>query len=186
MGNPLQAHDLILTASCHRAESPVLRSQPEHSRGREHHIHCSLRANLQHRAADEPFRNWLSHWRCLLRRNGLQRLWRPDVRDGHLVLQQRAVCGGQHIRPMRRPLLLLIRSLVPLHAGLRLEPRTPSRLERLNKSSGSHTIGPLIGADHIPPSCLLKQLGQTSGQHSPQVGWMADVCSRVGARTNHP
>ena len=27
---------------------------------------------------------------------------------------------------------------------------------------------------HIAPSCLLKQLGQTSGQHSPQIGWMAD------------
>ena len=27
---------------------------------------------------------------------------------------------------------------------------------------------------HSPPSCLLKQLGLTSGSHSPQIGWMAD------------
>ena len=38
---------------------------------------------------------------------------------------------------------------------------------------------------HIPPSCLLKQLGQTEGQHSPQVGWMADV-SQPQSRSPHP
>ena len=27
---------------------------------------------------------------------------------------------------------------------------------------------------HVAPSCLLKQLGMTAGQHSPQIGWMAD------------
>ena len=27
---------------------------------------------------------------------------------------------------------------------------------------------------HVAPSCLLAQLGQTDGTHSPQVGWMAD------------
>ena len=27
---------------------------------------------------------------------------------------------------------------------------------------------------HVSPSCLLAQLGQTSGSHSPQIGWMAD------------
>jgi hypothetical protein len=27
---------------------------------------------------------------------------------------------------------------------------------------------------HVPPSCLLAQLGQTDGAHSPQIGWMAD------------
>ena len=39
---------------------------------------------------------------------------------------------------------------------------------------------------HIPPSCLLKQLGQTEGQHSPQVGWMADVISHNGCSNAHP
>lgn len=27
---------------------------------------------------------------------------------------------------------------------------------------------------HVPPSCLLKQLGIAAGRHSPQIGWMAD------------
>ena len=27
---------------------------------------------------------------------------------------------------------------------------------------------------HIPPSCLLKQLGQTGEAHSPQIGWVID------------
>ena len=27
---------------------------------------------------------------------------------------------------------------------------------------------------HVAPSCLLRQLNQTAGTHSPQVGWMAD------------
>ena len=27
---------------------------------------------------------------------------------------------------------------------------------------------------HIPPICLLRQLGQTAGAHSPQIGWAAD------------
>ena len=27
---------------------------------------------------------------------------------------------------------------------------------------------------HVAPSCLLKQLGMAAGQHSPQIGWMAD------------
>ena len=27
---------------------------------------------------------------------------------------------------------------------------------------------------HVPPSCLLAQLGMSDGAHSPQVGWMAD------------
>ena len=27
---------------------------------------------------------------------------------------------------------------------------------------------------HVAPSCLLAQLGQTAGTHSPQIGWMAD------------
>ena len=37
----------------------------------------------------------------------------------------------------------------------------------------SNTNGPSYHY-HSPPSCLLKQLGLTSGSHSPQIGWMAD------------
>ena len=35
---------------------------------------------------------------------------------------------------------------------------------------------------HVPPSCLLKQLGQTSTDHSPQVGWAADGFPVYGPR----
>jgi hypothetical protein len=36
---------------------------------------------------------------------------------------------------------------------------------------------------HIPPSCLLHQLGQTSQGHSPQVGWAPDGFPVYGPRT---
>ena len=35
---------------------------------------------------------------------------------------------------------------------------------------------------HVPPSCLLKQLGQTTSSHSPQIGWMADGFPLYGPR----
>jgi hypothetical protein len=35
---------------------------------------------------------------------------------------------------------------------------------------------------HVPPSCLLQQLGQTSSAHSPQIGWMADGFPLYGPR----
>ena len=42
---------------------------------------------------------------------------------------------------------------------------------------GGHSSGSSAGFQyhyHIPPTCLLAQLGQYIGQHSPQVGWMYD------------
>ena len=36
---------------------------------------------------------------------------------------------------------------------------------------------------HIPPSCLLHQLGQTKDSHSPQVGWAPDGFPVYGPRT---
>jgi len=35
---------------------------------------------------------------------------------------------------------------------------------------------------HVPPSCLLQQLGQTDTAHSPQIGWMADGFPLYGPR----
>jgi hypothetical protein len=35
---------------------------------------------------------------------------------------------------------------------------------------------------HVPPSCLLQQLGQTASSHSPQIGWMADGFPLYGPR----
>jgi hypothetical protein len=35
---------------------------------------------------------------------------------------------------------------------------------------------------HVPPSCLLNQLGQTATAHSPQIGWMADGFPVYGPR----
>ena len=35
---------------------------------------------------------------------------------------------------------------------------------------------------HIPPSCLLKQLGQTGEAHSPQIGWVIDGFPLYGPR----
>jgi hypothetical protein len=35
---------------------------------------------------------------------------------------------------------------------------------------------------HVPPSCLLQQLGQTTTSHSPQIGWMADGFPLYGPR----
>jgi hypothetical protein len=35
---------------------------------------------------------------------------------------------------------------------------------------------------HVPPSCLLKQLGQTDYAHSPQIGWMMDGFPIYGPR----
>jgi hypothetical protein len=35
---------------------------------------------------------------------------------------------------------------------------------------------------HVPPSCLLQQLGQSTSAHSPQIGWMADGFPLYGPR----
>merc|ERR1719343_636973 len=35
---------------------------------------------------------------------------------------------------------------------------------------------------HVPPSCLLNQLGQTSSAHSPQIGWALDGFPLYGPR----
>ena len=35
---------------------------------------------------------------------------------------------------------------------------------------------------HVPPSCLLAQLGQTDSAHSPQIGWMMDGFPVYGPR----
>merc|ERR1719240_500727 len=35
---------------------------------------------------------------------------------------------------------------------------------------------------HVPPSCLLRQLGMTEGAPSPQVGWMLDGFPIYGPR----
>eukprot|EP00662_Eupelagonemidae_sp_cell21_P044374 gene44374-37402_t len=35
---------------------------------------------------------------------------------------------------------------------------------------------------HVPPSCLLRQLGQTDTAHSPQIGWMVDGFPIYGPR----
>ncbi|CAK0899335.1 unnamed protein product [Prorocentrum cordatum] len=35
---------------------------------------------------------------------------------------------------------------------------------------------------HVPPSCLLNQLGQTSSEHSPQIGWAFDGFPLYGPR----
>merc|ERR1711998_128022 len=35
---------------------------------------------------------------------------------------------------------------------------------------------------HVPPSCLLQQLGQTDDSHSPQIGWAADGFPVYGPR----
>jgi hypothetical protein len=39
---------------------------------------------------------------------------------------------------------------------------------------------------HVPPSCLLNQLGQTTSAHSPQIGWMADGFPVYGPRGKAP
>jgi len=45
----------------------------------------------------------------------------------------------------------------------------------------SHTDKPSYHA-HVPPSCLLRQLGQTGTTHSPQVGWAFDGFPVYGPR----
>lgn len=37
---------------------------------------------------------------------------------------------------------------------------------------------------HIPPGCLLKQLGDTAGKHSPRIGWADDGFPLYGPRGN--
>merc|ERR1712232_788592 len=35
---------------------------------------------------------------------------------------------------------------------------------------------------HVPPSCLLRQLGQSDSTHSPQIGWAFDGFPLYGPR----
>ena len=46
----------------------------------------------------------------------------------------------------------------------------------------SKAFTPLPYHCHVPPSCLLQQLGQTDTAHSPQIGWMADGFPLYGPR----
>ncbi|CAK0863062.1 unnamed protein product [Prorocentrum cordatum] len=49
---------------------------------------------------------------------------------------------------------------------------------------GCHGSSPTIATYHchVPPSCLLNQLGQTSSAHSPQIGWAFDGFPVYGPR----